>query len=198
MNEEQSTGGYAIRTHIVNSKDFTETIAPEIQLALSPNGFQRHGLLFIADHQEVTFLVSLQKQNTTQKDRLVVSLYVSVLSKDLLKFSREKAGLPPLKPVKPKDFHWYSAHWMRNIANALGDDQGMVFWRVESDQQALVASKEIVTLLQDWGLPHLEGLSSTAKIAAFLRSGGGKNIADPPRQDSLKILDDLLLERLIG
>ena len=162
---------------------------------MSPNGFQRHGLLFIADHQEVTFLVSLEKQSNTRKDRLVVSLYVSVNSKYLTKFSREKAGLPP---KNPRDIRWYNCHWRRNIANALGDDQGMAFWRVESEQQALEASKELVKLLQDWGLPHFESLSSTAKIAAFLRDGGGKNIADPPRQNSLKILNDLLLERLIG
>ena len=182
----------------MDSKDFTEIIASEIQLALSPNGFQRHGLFFIADHQEVTFVVSLQKQSNTRKDRLVVSLYVSILSKDLLKVSSEKAGLPPLKPMKPKDFHSWSGHWRRNIANALGDDQGMAFWRVESELQALEASKEIVKLLQDWGLPHFESLSSTANIAAFLRGGGGKNITDPARQDSLNILDDVLLERLVG
>ncbi|MGI4791658.1 MAG: hypothetical protein ACRYFS_22780 [Janthinobacterium lividum] len=179
----------------MDSKDFAEIIASEIQMALSPDGFQRHGLTFIAEHQEVIFLVSLEKQSNTRKDRLVVSLYVSVISKALSKHSREKAGLPP---VKLTDLRWYSSHWRRNIANALGDDQGMALWRVESERQALEASKEIVMLLQEWGMPHFESLSSTAKIAAFLRGGGGENITDPPRQGSLEILDDLLLERLVG
>ena len=178
----------------LDSKDLAEIIASQIQLALSPNSFQRHGLTFIAEHQEVIFLVSLEKQSNTRKDRLVVSLYISVISKALSRFAREKKGLPPLKL---NDLRWYSGHWRRNIANALGDDQGMTFWRVESEQQALDASKEIVKLLQDWGLPHFESLSSTAKIAVFLRGGGGENITDPPRQNSLQILDDFLLERLV-
>jgi len=179
----------------MDSKDFTEIIASKIQLALSPNGFQRRGLLFIADHQEVIFLVSLEKQSNTRKNRLVFSLYVSVISKALTKFAREKKGLPPLKL---EDIRWYNGTWRRNIVNALGDNQGMALWRVESEQQALEASKEIVMLLQEWGLPHFEGLSSTAKIAAFLRGGGGDGFFDPPRQNSLEVLDDLLLERLVG
>ena len=179
----------------MDSQFFTEIIASEIQLALSPNGFQRRGLLFIADHQEVIFSVSLEKQSATRKNCLVVSLYMAVTSKALANFSREKKGLPPLES---KNLRWYNGHWRRNIATALGDNQGMAFWRVVSEQQALEASNEIVKLLQDWGLPHFERLSSTAKIAAFLRDGGGKNIFDPPHQNSLTVLDDLLLERLIG
>lgn len=171
----------------MDSNDFAEIIASEIQLSLSPHGFQRYDRTFIADHQEVIFLVSLEKQSNSRKDRLVFSLNVSVNSKALSNFTRKKAGLPPLKL---NDYRWYSGHWRRNIANALGDTQGMKLWQVETEQQAFEASREIVKLLQSWGLPYLESLSSTAKIIAFLRDGGIESVADPPSQQCLNILSN--------
>ena len=180
----------------MGSKEFMQIIFSGIGSSLLPHGFRHDGTTFFADHAEVSFLISLEKQSTTRKDSVVFSVYVCVYSKVLAQCAREKAGL--LDQTEPVKLRWYNCHWRRNIANALGDDQGMKLWRVQSEQQAVDASKEVVEMLQDWGLPHLDRLSSTAKIATFLRDGGGKNITDPRRQDSLRLLEDFLLKRMIG
>lgn len=189
------TGGEGNK-NVMGSKEFTNIIASEIGLALSPHGFRLLDTTFIADREEVTFLISLYKQSSTRKDRLVLSIYVGVYSKALARFSHEQAGIAYVS--EPQKLRWYNCHWKRNIAYAQSDDQGMRFWRVESELQALEASKEIIEILQDWGLPYLENLSSTAKLATYWRNGGGANINEPASTNCLKILDDLLLKRLIG
>jgi hypothetical protein len=188
--------GMARFRSFMGSNTFTDTIASCLETALLAHGFQCHGTTFVADRKEVNFLIWLDKQSSTRKNRLVFSLYVCVYSKDLARHFAEQAGR--IYSSEPRKLRWYNCHWKRNIAYALSNDQGMMFWQVESEQEALKAGKEIVRLLQDWGLPYLENLSSTANLAAYWRSGGGEGINEPSRSNCLKILDDLLLERMIG
>jgi hypothetical protein len=155
-------------------------------------GFKQRKATFVFEREEVLLVVALRKNSSTRQDKLVVTLDVCIYSKELARhFNVSKILDEPLK------CRWWECHWTKNIGCALGDERQLKFWTVRTKEESVNASLEMIALLQSWGLPLLETLSTTERLAAYWREGGGA-ATKWARANYTRILDTLLLERLFA
>src|SRR2546428_4241742 len=177
---------------MTSSKWLTEIIAGQLESALAPIGFKRQKATLVSERDEVLLVVALRKNSGTRQDKLVVTLEVCIYCKELARhFKVAKILNQPLKCC------WWECHWVKNIGCALGDERRPILWTLRTEEESVDASLEMIRLLKSWGLPLLETLSTTERLAAYWRDGGSAT-TKWARASYTKILDTFLLERLFA
>lgn len=158
---------------------FTSAVLERIQGVLKPIGYRKRGNTFLAERNDVLLLVQLQKSHKTTRDTLIATLNLGVFSPAL----SQKLGLVDERPTIP------DCHWRQRIGDLL-PEQSDKWWEIHSEEEAIAAGNEIAGLLERYGIPALEEVSSSAKLRTLWLSGQSPGLTEHQCQRYLGALDE--------
>jgi hypothetical protein len=133
-----------------------------VKEVLAPLGFRRKGSTFFVRHDDVLLMVNLQKSTSSTSAKVIATLNLGVFSYPLAQ------ALEELEYLESRISIWL-CHWQERIGAVMPEHYDK-WWAVSSLEEAVQAGKEMVEALQNYGLPALEKVDSTAKLHALWES----------------------------
>lgn len=143
--------------------------------ALKAAGFQKKGKNgFLRQCEDVLQFIEFQKSVKTSDSSLTFSINLGVYSQRLAR-----------EGEKPEVA---SCHWRTRLGNLMPAPQDR-WWDVESEDDAGKASREVLSLLTDYGLPMLDQISSTSRLKELWRKNQSPGLTQFQRQEYLRMLE---------
>lgn len=165
---------------VTPNQRFAVLILQEMCSVLKPAGFTKRAKTFVRSPSDVIQFVNLQSSVSSTRNFVKVTVNLSVFScllADLL--SEDEITARPGVCV---------SHWLQRIGYFMSE-RNDYWWRINTDEEAAAAGKQIAQVLAEHGLPMLDKLSSTAELKALWESGKGGGISRLQKERYLAALN---------
>lgn len=137
-----------------------KVIIGQIQQVLAPLKFRRRRHTFFADRNDVLWIVNIQKSIKSTKEALIVTVNLGILARSLAERTDGNSGHAEI----------WDCHWRSRLGHLMPENSDR-WWRVASEEEASETAREVTLLLAEYGLPILEDLDSTDRLAALWETG---------------------------
>src|SRR5205823_2772907 len=137
--------------------------------ALKPHGFRKKGATFVKDGDDVVLIVQLQKSRSSTATHVKATVNLSAYSRSLTR----ALGYPLEYPHDPR------IHWQVRLGGVMPGGQDR-WWEAREERGTSRAGEEIAQALTHYGLPALDGVSTTPKLVALWQAGRHPGIGAPP------------------
>jgi hypothetical protein len=141
---------------------YKNTILATMSELLRPVGFRKRGAIFMRTLSDVVHLIGLQSSQSSTSTCFRMTLNLAV-------------WVPAAAEEGNKGPDILSAHWRQRIG-MLMPERNDHWWVVSSEEEAKVAVQEIGHVLHAYGLPALDGLSTSEPLACLWRSGASPGL----------------------
>jgi hypothetical protein len=155
----------------MSNKEFAEIAIVLSARLLKQEGFHKSGILFSRALPEITHLIGFQKSNTSSAYSIKITVNLAT-------------WLPALSKGKP---NIWDAHWRERIGH-LSPQQTDLWWVIDSPECAQRVGEEIANLIQRWGLPAINELTTQGSLIKLWSSGSSPGITDLMRRQYLSRL----------
>ncbi|MBW3624354.1 MAG: DUF4304 domain-containing protein [Armatimonadetes bacterium] len=159
------------------AQDFVRIVAGRIHVLLKPLHYRKRGLNFSCDRGEVIHLIQIQRSKKSTRYAVVLTLNLGAFSKLL----SERRGQEVVNPRIP------DCHWRKRIGHLIPDRYDK-WWEIRSAEEAQAVGEELATLLLQYGLPALEGVSTDEELVRLWESGESPGLTEFERTRYLNLM----------
>jgi arabinogalactan endo-1,4-beta-galactosidase len=159
----------------MSNKESKAILISKLSETLKPGNFKRKGNIFTRSNGDITYYISLQSSQSSTADILKVTMNIEISSAVISELDDISIPLHDQR------------HYFRRIGTYM-ENMSDKWWTIDNVHSAEKTANEIIFVITQKVIPHLETITSTQDLEAIWNGDGYIGITDGQRKRYLSLL----------